>query len=64
MDPSIVDAAPIGARPGFLPASMIEQWILDKIRPLKPASLIILRDPQRMIQAIAYVMDGWAEKNG
>lgn len=43
---------------------MIEQWILDKIEPLKPAPLIILRDPQRMIQAGAYVVDGWAEKNG
>jgi len=43
---------------------MIEQWILDEIEPLKPASLIILRDPQRMIQAGAYVVDGWAEENG
>ena len=43
---------------------MIEQWILDKIEPLKPAPLIILRDPQRMIQAGAHVVDGWAEKNG
>jgi RNAse (barnase) inhibitor barstar len=43
---------------------MIEQWILDKIEPLKPAPLIILRDPQRMIQAGAYIVDGWAEENG
>ena len=43
---------------------MIEQWILSKIEPLKPAPLIILRDPQRMIQAGAYIVDGWAEENG
>jgi len=43
---------------------MIERWILDKIEPLKPAALIILRDPQRMILAGAYVVDGWAEENG
>ena len=43
---------------------MIEQWILSKIEPLKPAPLIILRDPQRMIQAGAHVVDGWADENG
>ena len=43
---------------------MIEQWILDKIEPLKPAPLIMVRDPQRMIQAGAYIVDGWAEENG
>jgi hypothetical protein len=43
---------------------MIEQWILDKIEPLKPAPLIILRDPQRVIQAGAHIVDGWAEENG
>jgi len=43
---------------------MIEQWILSKIEPLKRAPLIILRDPQRMIQPGAFVVDGWAEENG
>ncbi len=43
---------------------MIEQWILDKIEPHKRASLIILRDPQRVIQPGAHVVDGWAEENG
>jgi hypothetical protein len=43
---------------------MVEQWILDKIEPLKGDPLIILRDPQRMIQAGARVVDGWAEENG
>jgi hypothetical protein len=43
---------------------MIEQWILSKIDPLKRAPLIILRDPQRMIQSGAFVVDGWAEENG
>jgi hypothetical protein len=43
---------------------MIEQWILSKIEPLKRAPVIILRDPQRMIQPGAFVVDGWAEQNG
>lgn len=43
---------------------MIEQWILNKIGPLNGDPLIILRDPQRMIQAGARVVDGWAEENG
>jgi hypothetical protein len=43
---------------------MIEQWILDKIEPHKRTPLIILRDPQRMIQPGARVVDGWAEENG
>jgi len=42
---------------------MIERWILDKIEPLKPAPLIIVRDPQRMLQPGAYVVDGWAREN-
>ena len=43
---------------------MIEQWILEKIEPHKQAPLIILRDPQRVIQPGARVVDGWAEENG
>jgi hypothetical protein len=43
---------------------MIEEWILSKIEPLKRAPLIILRDPQRMIQPGDFVVDGWAEENG
>lgn len=43
---------------------MLEQWILSKIDPLVRAPLIILRDPQRMIQPGAHVVDGWAEGNG
>ena len=43
---------------------MIEQWILEKIEPHKRAPLIILRDPQRVIQPGAHVVDGWAEENG
>ncbi len=42
---------------------MVEQWILRKIEPLNGDPLIILRDPQRMIQAGARVVDGWAEEN-
>ena len=42
---------------------MIENWILNKIDSLKKQRLIILRDPQRMIQAGARVVDGWAEDN-
>ena len=43
---------------------MIEDWILTKIDPHRRAPLIILRDPQRMIQPGAQVVDGWAEENG
>lgn len=43
---------------------MVEQWILNKIEPLNSDPLIILRDPQRMIQAGARVVDGWAEESG
>jgi hypothetical protein len=43
---------------------MIETWILSKIEPLKRASLLILRDPQRLIQRGDLVVDGWAEENG
>lgn len=43
---------------------MVESWILGKIEPLKGDPLIILRDPQRMIQSGARVVDGWAEENG
>ena len=42
---------------------MIESWVLEKIDPLKNESLIILRDPLRMIRAGAYVVDGWAEEH-
>jgi len=43
---------------------MIEEWILSKIEPLKPASPIILRDPQRILQSGTHVVDGWAAANG
>jgi len=43
---------------------MIESWILSKLEPLNGCSLIILRDPQRMILRGAHVVDGWAEENG
>jgi hypothetical protein len=34
------------------------------IEPHKRAPLIILRDPQRVIQPGAHVVDGWGEENG
>jgi hypothetical protein len=43
---------------------MLDSWILSKLDPLRPAPLIILRDPQRMIQPGAYVVHGWGEANG
>ena len=43
---------------------MIEEWILNKIEPLKPTSPIILRDPQRILQNGAHVVDNWAAANG
>lgn len=42
---------------------MLEQWILDRIDPLRPSPLIILRDPQRMIKKGAWVVEGWAEQH-
>ena len=43
---------------------MIEQWVIDRLNPLKSESLIILADPQRMIRAGARAVDGWAKENG
>ncbi|MBP9040959.1 MAG: PglZ domain-containing protein [Anaerolineaceae bacterium] len=43
---------------------MLESWILSKIDTLKNSSLIILRDPQRMIRPGARAVDGWAQENG
>jgi len=43
---------------------VLEQWILDQVSPLSPASPVILRDPQRVIRKGAWVVDGWAEANG
>jgi len=43
---------------------MIEPWILSKLDPQRPAPLIIVRDPQRMIQPGARAVHGWAEENG
>lgn len=43
---------------------MIEQWILGKIEPLQQNRLILLHDPQRMVQPGARVVDGWAEAHG
>jgi hypothetical protein len=41
---------------------MLESWILSKLDPLRPAPLIIPRDPQRRIQPGAYVVHGWGEE--
>jgi len=43
---------------------MIEQWVIDRLNPLKDEKLIILADPQRMIRAGARAVDGWAKENG
>ena len=43
---------------------MLESWVLSKLDPLRPAPLVILRDPQRMIQPGAYAVHGWGEANG
>jgi len=42
---------------------MIDQWVIDRLDPLKGEKLIILADPQPMIRAGARAVDGWA-KNG
>ena len=41
---------------------MIEQWVIDRLNPLKSESLIILADPRRIIRAGARAVDGWAKK--
>jgi hypothetical protein len=43
---------------------MLEQWVIDKLKPLKGEKLIILADPQRMIRTGAQAVDGWARDNG
>lgn len=43
---------------------MLEQWVIDKLNPLKGEKLIIIADPQRMIRAGAQAVDGWAKDNG
>jgi hypothetical protein len=42
---------------------MLEQWVIDKLNPLKGEKLVILADPQRMIRAGAQAVDGWAKGN-
>src|SRR5437867_3685665 len=44
--------------------AMLEQWVIDKLKPLKGEKLIILADPQRMIRIGAQAVDGWARDNG
>ena len=41
---------------------MLESWMLSKLEPLNGSPLIIMRDPQRMIQRGAHVVDGWPSK--
>jgi hypothetical protein len=43
---------------------MIEEWVIDKLNPLKGEKLIILADPQRMIRSGAQAVDGWAKVHG
>lgn len=43
---------------------MLEQWIIDKLKPLKNEKLIILADPQRMIRSGAQAVDGWSKDHG
>lgn len=43
---------------------MIEQWVIDRLNPLKSEKLLILADPQRMIRSGAQAVDGWANENG
>jgi hypothetical protein len=42
---------------------MIDAWILDKLAPLKPSPLMVLRDPQRMIRPRARAVHTGAEEN-
>jgi hypothetical protein len=42
---------------------MLEEWVIDKLNPLKSEKLVILADPQRMIRTGAQAVDGWAKQN-
>jgi hypothetical protein len=42
---------------------MIQKWVLNKIGHLRNESLILVRDPQRMIPPGAQAVDGWAVAN-
>src|SRR5271157_6660423 len=46
------------------PTAMLEQWVIDRLDPLKGEALVMLADPQRMIRAGARAVDGWAKENG
>lgn len=43
---------------------MLQQWVIDQLNPLKGEKLIILADPQRMIQSGAQAVDGWSKEHG
>lgn len=43
---------------------MLDTWVLSKIDALRDERIILLRDPQRMIQRGARAVDGWGEENG
>jgi hypothetical protein len=44
--------------------AMLEQWVIDKLNPLKAEKLVILADPQRVIRSGAQAVDGWAKSHG
>jgi hypothetical protein len=49
---------------GGIGGLMLETYILSKLELIKNSSLIILRDPQRMIRPGARAVDGWAQEHG
>ena len=49
---------------GGIGGIMLESYILSKLESIKNSSLIILRDPQRMIRPGARAVDGWAQEHG
>ena len=44
--------------------TQVEQWVIEKLEPLKKERRIVLSDPQRMIQRDARAVDGWAHDSG
>lgn len=42
---------------------MIEQWVLEKLEPLRNERVIVLHDPQRLIPTASAKINEWAEKH-
>ena len=43
--------------------TQLEEWVIEKLSPLKDERMVVLRDPQRLIRPDARAVDGWAAEN-